>query len=52
MEMRQRKKQYPEFIVKLSPILASLGMQYIQKIPGFTLSEIGYWKKFLKPIIE
>ena len=45
MEMRQRKKQYPEFIVKLSPILASLGMQYIQKIPGFTLSEIGYWKK-------
>ena len=45
MEMRQRKKQYPEFIVKLSPILAFLGMQYIQKIPGFTLSEIGYWKK-------
>lgn len=45
MEMRQRKKQYPEFIVKLSPILASLGMQYIQKIPGFTLSEIGYLKK-------
>lgn len=34
MEMRQRKKQYPEFIVKLSPILASLGMQYIQKIPA------------------
>lgn len=45
MEMRQRKKQYPEFIVKLSPILAFLGMQYIQEIPGFTLSEIGYWKK-------
>lgn len=46
MEMRQRKKQYPEFIVKLSPILAFLGMQYIEKkIPGFTLSEIGYWKK-------
>lgn len=45
MEMRQRKKQYPEFIVKLSPILASLGMQYIQKIPGFTLDQIGYSKK-------
>lgn len=45
MEMRQRKKQYPEFIVKLSPILASLGIQYIQKIPGFTLDQIGYSKK-------
>lgn len=45
MEMRQRKKQYPEFIVKLSPILASLGIQYIPKIPGFTLDQIGYWKK-------
>lgn len=45
MEMRQRKKQYPEFIVKLSPVLAALGMQYIQKIPGFVLTDIGYWKK-------
>lgn len=45
MEMRQRKKQYPEFIVKLSPVLAALGMQYIQKIPCFVLTDIGYWKK-------
>lgn len=47
MEMRQRKKQYPEFIVKLSPVLAALGMKYILnlKIPGFALDQIGYWKK-------
>lgn len=45
MEMRQRKKQYPEFIVKLSPVLAYLGMRYIEKIPGFVLTEIGYRKK-------
>lgn len=45
MEMRQRKKQYPEFIVKLSPVLAVLGMQYIQIILGSALNDIGYWKK-------
>lgn len=45
MEMRQRKKQYPEFIVKLSPILAYLGMKYIREIPGFALTDIGYWDK-------
>lgn len=32
MEMRQRKKQYPEFIVKLSPILMGLGMKYMEKL--------------------
>lgn len=45
MEMRQRKKQYPEFIVKLSPVLAVLGMQYIQNILGSALDQIGYWDK-------
>lgn len=45
MEMRQRKKQYPEFIVKLSPILTSLGMKYIQDIPGLALTDIGYRDK-------
>ena len=42
MEMRQRKKQYPEFIVKLSPILLQLGTKYIQSLQRFELSKCGY----------
>lgn len=42
MEMRQRKKQYPEFIVKLSPVLMNLGLEYMNVIPGFRLSLCGY----------
>lgn len=41
MEMRQRKKQYPEFIVKLSPVLMNLGLKYMDVIPGFQLSRCG-----------
>lgn len=48
MEMRQRKKQYPEFIVKLSPILMGLGMKYMEKLENngqFLLSRCGEWRK-------
>ncbi len=42
MEMRARKKQYPEFIVKLSPVLMQLGMKYLDKLPRFDLGKCGY----------
>lgn len=48
MEMRQRKKQYPEFIVKLSPVLMGLGMKYMEKLENngqFLLSRCGEWRK-------
>lgn len=48
MEMRLRKKQYPEFIVKLSPILMGLGMKYLEKLENnrqFLLSRCGEWRK-------
>lgn len=47
MEMRQRKKQYPEFIVKLSPVLMQLGKKYMDKLEQnrlFFLSKCGYEK--------
>ena len=48
MEMRQRKKQYPEFIVKLSPILMGLGMKYMDTLENkgqFLLSRCGERRK-------
>ncbi len=42
MEMRQRKKQYPEFIVKLYPILLQLGTKYMQALHRFELCKCGY----------
>ncbi len=47
MEMRQRKKQYPEFIVKLSPVLMNLGLKYMDVIHGFQLSQCGYEKNHI-----
>ena len=47
MEMRLRKRQYPEFIVKLSPVLMQLGMKYMEKLEQnrlFFLSKCGYEK--------
>lgn len=41
MELRQKKKQLPDFIVKLSPILMRLGSQYLSQIPGFQLDNCG-----------
>jgi hypothetical protein len=41
MELRQKKKQLPDFIVKLSPILMGLGFQYLSQIPGFQLDNCG-----------
>ncbi len=42
MEMRARKKQYPEFIVKLSPVLMQLGMKYLRSLTRFDLDRCGY----------
>ena len=41
MEMRQKKKQLPEFIVKLSPILMGLGMKYMENLTQFQLEKCG-----------
>lgn len=41
MEMRQKKKQLPEFIVKLSPILMGLGMKYMENLSQFHLEKCG-----------
>lgn len=38
MELRERKKQYPEFIVKLSPVLMELGIKYVEKLNCFHLA--------------
>lgn len=43
MELRQRKHQLPDFIVKLSPVLVELGKQYLQQLPGFDLEKCGGW---------
>lgn len=42
MEMRAKKKQYPEFIVKLSPVLMQLGLKYLKELPAFHLDRCGY----------
>lgn len=39
MELRERKKQYPEFIVKLSPVLMELGIKYMEKLTCFHLAD-------------
>lgn len=39
MEMRQRKKQYPEFVIKLSPILVNLGQKYLENLYQFNLEK-------------
>lgn len=44
LEMCQRKNQLPEFIIKLSPVLADLGFYYLKKIKGFALSDCGFYK--------
>lgn len=45
MEMCQRKKQLPEFVLKLSPFLTELGFYYLKKIKGFCLEDCGYYDK-------
>ncbi len=52
MEMRQRKKQYPEFIVKLSPVLLLLGMKYIQGLSRFDFLQCGYTDRDGKFIMD
>ncbi len=42
MEMRAKKKQYPEFIVKLSPVLMQLGLKYLRELTRFRLESCGY----------
>lgn len=41
MELRQRKEQLSEFIVKLSPVLMGLGFKYLECIKGFDLLQCG-----------
>ena len=41
MELRQRKKQLSEFIIKISPILKELGEMYLKNIPGFDINLCG-----------
>lgn len=42
MELRQKKKQLPEFIMKISPVLKELGETYLDKIKEFDISRCGY----------
>ena len=42
MELRQKKKQLPEFIVKISPVLTELGETYLDKIKELDISRCGY----------
>ena len=42
MELCQRKKQLPEFMLKLSPLLTELGKKYLESIEGFCLNDCGY----------
>lgn len=39
MEMRQRKGQLTDFLVKLSPVLMALGLKYVESLPGFHLQD-------------
>lgn len=45
MELRQRKNQLPEFIVKTSPILTALGMKYLKELPSFDLERLREQKR-------
>ncbi len=45
LEMCQRKKQLPEFVLKLPPVLTELGYYYLKKLKGFCLDDCGYYKK-------
>lgn len=46
MELRQKKGQLPEFIIKLSPILMHLGTKYLESLrPTFDLNRCGYKRK-------
>lgn len=42
MELRQKKKQLPEFIMKISPVLKELGETYLDKIKELDISRCGY----------
>ena len=39
MELRERKRQYPEFVVKLSPVLVELGIKYMEKLTCFHMDD-------------
>lgn len=39
MEMRQRKGQMADFLAKLSPVLMTLGIKYVESLPGFRLQD-------------
>jgi hypothetical protein len=39
MEMRQRKGQLADFLAKLSPVLMTLGIKYVESLPGFRLQD-------------
>lgn len=41
MELRQRKGQLPDFIIKISPILVEIGRKYVDTLPGFSLANCG-----------
>lgn len=41
MELRQRKGQLPDFIIKISPILVEIGKKYVDTLPGFSLDKCG-----------
>ena len=45
MELRQKKKQLPEFIMKISPVLKELGETYLDKIKELDISHCGYQSK-------
>ena len=42
MELRQRKGQLADFIVKLSPVMVDMGKKYLEKIPCFSLNACGW----------
>lgn len=45
MELRQKKGQLADFIIKISPILVEIGKKYVDTIPGFSLKQCGEQKR-------
>lgn len=41
LELRQKKKQLADFIIKISPVLVEIGKKYVDTIPGFSLKRCG-----------
>jgi len=45
LELRQKKQQLADFIIKISPVLVEIGKKYVNTIPDFSLSRCGEEKR-------